>query len=197
MKFLGSFLASSTFLMILTSTTALGRTAGQNPDTGIVVRNSKVGVDMAPPAHYETGPTWGNILNNHFFPGMQNFATGQFAYAKAELDYFLARPEYTAMNPQQGKFMSLGHYIRGMIYLYHASGVGRHARAIQDFRSAIEWDAQNYLSRLELAHALTAVGNTREAINVLQAMLKMELSPDILAQVREDMGKLQHAVPDR
>ena len=64
-----------------------------------------------PKTKLNTGPCVGDILNFHYFPGLIDYSKGNYRYAIQQLDYVLARPEYTSMNPRQGEILSHGHYI--------------------------------------------------------------------------------------
>src|SRR5262245_46607356 len=71
----------------------------------------------------EIGPSVGEILNFHYFPGMKYYQGGRYASAWNELSYFVERPTFTNGNPNQANYLSTAHYARGMIFLYHATGV--------------------------------------------------------------------------
>ena len=92
------------------------------------------------------------------------------------MDYTLNRPTYTDANPRQGEFLGNAHYIRGMIYFHHASGVGKLLLAKKEFEQAIRWYPKHYDARLELARIWLAVGQKQRATAVLKKLL--ELKPD-------------------
>jgi tetratricopeptide (TPR) repeat protein len=133
----------------------------------------------------DAGPTVGNILNHHYFPGIKYYARGLFSWALNEMNYFLARPQYTEMNQRQAEFMSTGHYLRGMIYLYHASGLGRLGLAQADFQSSIRWDDRNYFSYLELAQVLIELGEFKKAKSTLQILVAMNPTKEVAQQARD------------
>jgi hypothetical protein len=136
-----------------------------------------------------------SILNVHFYPGLGDYQDGNFSYAVEQLDYFLARPQYTQMHPYHRSFMSIGHYTRGMIYLYHASGGGRLQLAKTDFEQAISWDSRNYLAQLELAEVYSQSGAKDKAQTMLEDLLQGELDPETAALVRTRLGSLQTSNP--
>src|SRR5262245_5764149 len=85
------------------------------------------------------GPQVGNILNAHYFPAMNYFKGGRYGQSIVDLDYFIDRVAYTDGNPNQAQYLSTAHYVRGMIYFYHAKGLGRMSLALSDFSDAIRW----------------------------------------------------------
>jgi tetratricopeptide (TPR) repeat protein len=138
----------------------------------------------------DAGPSYGDILNNHYFPGIECFRHGYFSRAKAELDYLIARPDYVKSNPRQAEFMTNSHYIRGMIYLYHASGLGRHVLAKRDFEQSIRWNPKNYLAHLELSRVWAAVGKKEQAVSALRRLLALEPDEAIVQQAKKELGLL-------
>ncbi len=139
----------------------------------------------------DAGPGLGGILNAHYFPGLNSYRHGYFTSAKSEMDYFIDRPTYTSMNPRQGEYMSTAHYTRGMIYFYHATGLGRHVLAKRDFEQSIKWNPKNYLSYLELSRVWSAVGMKERAIKVLQNLLASKPSEDFAQLATQELRKLQ------
>jgi len=139
----------------------------------------------------DAGPSYGDILNNHYFPGLECFRHGYFSRAKAELGYLIARPDYVKSNPRQAEFMTNSHYIRGMIYLYHASGLGRHLLAKRDFEQSIRWNPKNYLAHLELSRVWSAVGKKEKAISVLKRLMVLEPDETIVQQAKKDLSLLE------
>jgi tetratricopeptide (TPR) repeat protein len=127
----------------------------------------------------DTGPCVGGILNAHYYPGIQDYMNGQYQGAISQMDYVLARPKYTSMHPEQAILFSKGHYIRGMIYFYHASGVGRHAMAIKDFSLSLRWNPENNAARLELGRVYAAVGEKEKASEVFNDLLARKPDLDI------------------
>jgi hypothetical protein len=160
-------------------------------DEGIVITNENPGIVMTTITNYDAGPCTGGILNVHFYPGLQDYMKGNNAYAKQQMDYFLARPDYTSINPRQGQYLSLAYYIRGMIYQYHASGIGRQALAAADFKNSIQTDPKNYLAYLELARVYTSLDRKKEAINTLESVLKLKLPASIETQAKAELADLQ------
>jgi len=140
--------------------------------------------------HIDAGPETGGILNAHYFPGLIDFQRGNYVGAKNQMDYFLARPQYTQMNPRQREFFSHSHYIRGMIYLYHASGRGKFILAKKDFEQSIRWDPKNYASYLQLSRVLSTVGLKDKAISILQNLLDMNPDEMVVKLMREEINRL-------
>jgi tetratricopeptide (TPR) repeat protein len=173
------------------------QSVAQNSGEAVSILNTRPGVDMTPMTSYNGGPCTGSILNAHFFPGMIDYSKGNYAYAKQQMDYFIARPAYTAMNPRQGQYLSLALYIRGMIYFRHASGIGRYGLAIADFKSAIIMNPRNYLAHLELAHAYASLSQKEEAIKVLTSLLEMkDLPVTTLNEAKRDLNEIEHGSKD-
>src|SRR5688572_11484959 len=83
----------------------------------------------------EGGPSLGNILEAHFFPAVKYFNLGMYIWAIDDLNYTIDRPSYLDINPRQAEYLSTAHYLRGIIYLYHAEGLGRHSLAKVDFEN--------------------------------------------------------------
>src|SRR5438132_4366483 len=147
-----------------------------------------------PETKLNTGPCAGNILNIHYFPGLIDYSKGNYRYAVQQLDYVLARPQYISMNPRQGELLSHGHYVRGMILLYHASGTGRMVRAKADFEQAIGWNANNHLPYFELARLLSMAGLNEQATQVIHQLLDKQPSAEIAQKARNELKLLQSGV---
>lgn len=141
---------------------------------GVKIINT--GVSVYKKTNFDTGPCVGEILNAHYFPGLEFYRTGFFTQAMNEMNYTLDRPSYTDGNPRQGEFLGNAHFIRGMIYFHHASGVGKLVMAKNEFEQAIRRYPKHYDARLELARIWSAVGQKERAIAVLKKLL--ELNPD-------------------
>src|SRR5262249_45293673 len=128
--------------------------------------------------HYPAGPTHaaaavnvGNILNAHYYPGVKYYLSGNYAYAKNEMDYVLARPQYIENHPRRQEYLSNAYYIRGMIYFHHASGAGKYVLARSDFDEAIKLNAANHPAQLELARMMARAGQRDEAVAKLNRLL--------------------------
>jgi tetratricopeptide (TPR) repeat protein len=142
----------------------------------------------------EGGPCVGNILNAHFFPGVNFFRHANYRYAKEQLDYVIARPHYTQMNPRQAEYMSQGLYMRGVIYLYHATGIGKGVLAKRDFEKSIQWNPKNYASYLELARVWKAVGLNDQAKLVLRRLLSQDPDRSIKETAEKELKELETRV---
>jgi hypothetical protein len=157
--------------------------------------------DAAPPVvkqdtKYDAGSTdvaasinVGNILNLHYYPALDLYRKMNFANAKRELDYFLERPDYTKNNPKQREYFSTAHYLRGLIYLDHATGLGRLSRAKSDFEDCLRWDPGFYSAYLGLARVWKEVGDEPAARAVLEYLIGLGPDEQILQRARELMGE--------
>ncbi len=139
----------------------------------------------------EAGPSLGDILNFHYFPGVECYRVGDHPSAMMELEYFVARPQYTKSNPRQVEFFSTAHYIRGTIYLHHASGLGRHVLAKKEFESALRWDPKHYLSYLELSRVWSSVGSKQQAVTVLNRLVALSPPEEVLSDARKELKSLE------
>jgi tetratricopeptide (TPR) repeat protein len=161
----------------------------QETDNTIVIRN--LGYLDYKRTYIDAGPAVGEMLNWHYFPGLEFYRHGYFTSAKKEMDYVIERPQYIKSNPRQAEFMSNSHYVRGMIYFYYASGLGRHLLAKKDFEQSIRWNPKNYPSYLELSRLWSAVGKKEQAISVLHRLLDLEPNETIIQQARKDLGLVE------
>ena len=144
----------------------------------------------------DAGPSHGDILNYHYFPALQLYRRGRFYNARNDLQYLIERPQYLKMNPRQAEFLSNSHYMRGMIYLYHASGPGRHVLAKRDFEESIRWNPKNYMSYLELSHAFVSVGMKAQAISVLRRLLELNPDESVATQAKKELSSWQSGKVD-
>ena len=163
---------------------------------GLIIEtpSSVATLNATPETKLNTGPCAGNILNIHYFPGLSDYSKANYRYAIQQLDYVLARPQYTSMNPRQGELLSHGHYVRGMILLYHASGTGRLVRAKADFEQAIRWNVNNHLPYFELARLLSMAGLKEQATQVIHQLLDKQPSEEIAQKARNELKLLQSGV---
>lgn len=160
----------------------------QQSRPGITIPNLKQS-SMNRGTNFDTGPCVGNILNAHFFPGFLDYLDGNYAYAMAQMDYVIDRPQYTAMNPKQAEYLSTAHYIRGSIFLDHATGIGRHELAVTDFSSSIKWNSRNYHSYLKLATSYITMNLRSEANETLQSLLALHPPESII----EEANRILHS----
>jgi len=141
--------------------------------------------------YFDTGPCVGEILNFHFYPGLGDYLDGNYRSAVGQLDYFIARPQYTVMNPKQAEYFSIAYYIRGSIFLEHASGSSRHALAINDFEASIRWNKQNYQSYLKLATAYKETQLKDRAVSVLKSLLDLHPPEEIRKEAATLLGEIE------
>lgn len=137
---------------------------------------------------FDAGPDTGSILNAHYFPGLLDYTRGNYRGTLIEMDYCIARPQYIEVNPRGSQYLSVAHYIRGIIYVYHASGDGRFAKAKYDFEQAIQRDQSNYYAYLELARVHTVLGSKERAAAVFQQLLKLNPPEELAQQARQQLA---------
>jgi len=164
----------------------------------IEIHNAKPGMGSEPMTHLDVGPTEpqhsinvGDILNAHFFPGMLDYSKGNYISALAQMRYFINRPQYIKNHPQHLKFLSIAHYICGMIHLYHDSGSGRYIIAKENFEKSIQLDSGNHLAYLEISHVLLAFDLKDQAIYILRYLLELKPKEDIAQQAKKELVLLQ------
>ncbi len=124
----------------------------------------------------DAGPATGFILNYHYFPGINFYNGGRYKEAEEQLTYVISRPQYFETNPRQAEFMSTAYYLRGMLYLYHANGIGRHAQSKVDFDAALKWNPSNYVVYLEMSRLYSSLGFPDQAAMILEYL--KQLKPD-------------------
>jgi tetratricopeptide (TPR) repeat protein len=161
----------------------------------IEVVNLRPDIPQTVRTRYQAGPCVGDILNFHFFPGLQDFERGNYSYALGQMNYFLERPQYTSENPKQSEFMSLAFYIRGSIYLNYAEGIGRLGKALNDFKAALSWRDDFYPAMIGLARVYMATNHNDDAKNTLKLLLSKD-PPDNLATEANNL-LIQIASPDK
>src|SRR5213596_1237158 len=52
------------------------------------------------------GPVVGNMLNAHYFPGINFYNGGRYREAEDQFSYVIARPQYLDQNPRRPDYMS-------------------------------------------------------------------------------------------
>jgi tetratricopeptide (TPR) repeat protein len=139
---------------------------------------------------FDAGHAAGDGLNGHFFPSVIAYNTGRYNYALGDFTYIVRNHTFLDGNPRKAEFMSITHYLRGMIYLYHAKGIGRHTLAKADFEAAIKWNPANYMAYLELARVYSDLGFIKEASSLVQRLLELEPTQDVVGEAEEELKKL-------
>lgn len=157
-------------------------------------------INTGPPAPYvvtkvDGGPSMGDILNNHYFPGVNQYNAGQYIRAEAEFTYVIDRPSYLDPNPNKQAFLSTSRYLRGMIYLYHATGLGRHALARTDLEASIEHNPNNHLAYLELSRIYSTLGFTEQAKMLLEQLTGWSLDEKVKEAVQRELSELEQRKP--
>jgi tetratricopeptide (TPR) repeat protein len=145
---------------------------------------------------FDAGPAAGDGLNGHFFPGIIGYNTGRYTYAATEFGYVIRNHWFLNENPRKSEFLSITYYLRGMIYLYHAKGVGRHQLAKADFEAAVNWNPANYNAYLELSRVFSDLGFTSEAATVVQHLLELKPPKDVADEAEAELKKLATTKPD-
>ncbi|PWT94294.1 MAG: hypothetical protein C5B54_00230 [Acidobacteria bacterium] len=138
----------------------------------------------------DLGPQVGNILNAHYFPGLNYYQAGNYRYAYNELVYVIDRPTYLAGNPNQANYLSTAYYSRGMIFAHHALGVGHLSLAKVDFENALRWNPSNYLVYLELSRVYSSLGFRDQAILQIQRLLTLQPDEKIAEEARNELKLL-------
>jgi tetratricopeptide (TPR) repeat protein len=138
------------------------------------------------------GPVVGNMLNAHYFPGIDFYSGGRYKEAEPQLTYVIERSRYLEANARQAEFMSTAHYLRGMIYVYHATGVGRLSIAKQDFEAALQWNPKNYIVHLELSRLYSGLGFQEQAASILKHLLDLKPDEEITRQAQIDLDTINH-----
>jgi tetratricopeptide (TPR) repeat protein len=166
------------FLLIIMHTVRAAPVFSQSSDIieKIRVENLRTDISETGRTRFPAGPSTGDILNWHFFPGLEDFKNGNYGYALKQMDYFLERPHYTSGNPKQSEFISTAYFIRGSIYLDHAEGIGRLGKALNDFKAALNWQDDNYSAMIGLARVYIASDRDDDAKNVLELLLSKDPS---------------------
>jgi hypothetical protein len=182
MSVLGSIVLMMSMSSLLQSTLDSERANLRIIDTGTAAATVLTNIDG--------GPAVGDMLNAHFFPGVKDFNQGRYTFAVLQFDYVLNRPHYLAANPKQAEYLSTAYYLRGMIYRYHADGLGRYSLAKEDFEAAIKTNENNYVAHLELARLYAVLGLTEPSISILRSLEKRALEPDVATAVAEELKTL-------
>jgi tetratricopeptide (TPR) repeat protein len=139
---------------------------------------------------FDAGPVVGQMLNAHYFPALRDYGSGRYDYAERDMTFVINHPAALDENPRKGEFYSTAHYIRGMIYFYHASGVGRHRLAKADFEAAIEWNPANFVAYLELSRVYSELGLKDPAASIIHRLLDLNPDKAIAEQARVELRNL-------
>ena len=135
------------------------------------------------------GPQMGEILNNHFFPGLNEYRAGLYRNAYGDLTFFIERPWALAENPNQAVYLGTAYYLRGMIFSYHASGPGRLSLAKADFENALRWNPSNYLPYLEMSRLYFRLGFRDQAIALIQQLLDLKPDDKLAEEAKGEMKR--------
>ena len=138
------------------------------------------------------GPVVGNMLNAHYFPGINLYNGGRYKEAEAEFTYVITRPHYLSENRRRPEYLSTSYYLRGMIYAYHAKGLGHQSVAQEDFEAALQWNPRNYVVFLELSYLYSGLGFQVEATSILRQLLDLKPDDEIVRQAQAELDKLAH-----
>jgi tetratricopeptide (TPR) repeat protein len=181
------YLALLALATLVSAETGTGQ--GATGRVGLVIVNG-----VSRPSHGQTnvdaGESEGNMLNVHYFPGLLDYGATLYGSAESQMSYVIDRPHYLKNNPRRAEFMGMAHYIRGVIYLYHADGVGRYALAKADFESAIKWNPRNYVAYLELSRVYSQLEMKDTAVSVLRLLLDLKPEQAIETETLAELKKL-------
>jgi tetratricopeptide (TPR) repeat protein len=155
----------------------------------IILGNTR-NVTMGSSTHFDAGSVVGDMLNAHYFPGLQDYGNGRYDYAEVQMSYVVDRPKYLEKNPRRGEFLSSAHYIRGMIYFYHAEGLGRLRLAKTDFEEAIKWNPKNFVAYLELSRLYYKLDKNDAAIEIVNRLLGLNPDKTITEQAHDELKRL-------
>ena len=184
-------MTSAIFLLVFA---AIGVAQGPSESGISIINNPNAFIEkntrFENPDPAELGRQIGSILNAHYFPALRAYEVGSYQAAFNDITYLVMRPEYLNGNPNQANYLSTGHYIRGMIFLYHAEGGGRLLVAKSEFEKAIQWNSQNYVAYLELARLYVIAGLNEQAITVLKQLIDIAPTEDIAGEARKELKKL-------
>jgi tetratricopeptide (TPR) repeat protein len=156
----------------------------------ISIFNEGVPIPYEVTRYTNLGPMVGDVLNAHYFPGLKLYEAGRYRDAYDQLTYVLNSPNYIDGNPNQLLYLTTAYYLRGMIFLYHASGAGRLTLAKQDFENAIQLNDKNYPAYVELARVFSTGGFKDEAIQVLRHLIEIQPDKDILEKAQRELASL-------
>ena|SRR5215510_1169102 len=150
------------------------------------------GIDIKPynPTEFDAGPVVGNMLNVHCFPAINAYNTGRYRRAITDFTYCIKAEAYLNGNPRKAEFLSTLYYLRGMIYFYHATGIGRHILAKSDFESAIRVNPSLHIAYLELSRVYSDLGFIPQAKSIIQHLLDMQPNKEIAAEAHGELDKL-------
>ena len=165
----------SCFLLLVSEASAQDLSAADRAGIKIFAGKASVYTDKGY-TNFDPGPVTGNMLNIHYFPALRDYSNGQYNIAERDLTFVINHPNALDENPRRGEFYSTAHYTRGMIYLYHASGIGRHRLARADFEAAIKWNPMNFVAYLEISRVYSQLGLKDAAVSSLRKLL--DLKPD-------------------
>jgi tetratricopeptide (TPR) repeat protein len=146
------------------------------------------------PVQHADGPG-ADILNQHYFPALSFYGGGRYKDADEHLTYVIARRDYLAQNPSRAEYMSVSHYLRGMIYIYHAEGLGRYSLAKDDFEAAVKWNRKNYEAYLELARLYSKLGFQPQATRLINYLLGLMPQENILEEARKELDSITKKTP--
>lgn len=138
----------------------------------------------------DAGPAEGNILNAHYFPGLNLYNAGRYKEAEEQFTYVILRPHYLEQNARRPEFMSTSYYLRGMVYLHHAKGVGRHTAAKADFDAALKWNPRNDIVYIEMARLYSSLGFNEQAATILRHLLELKPEEKIALEAQSELNKL-------
>jgi tetratricopeptide (TPR) repeat protein len=147
------------------------------------------------PTSVDAGPAVADILNLHYFPGLNFYNGGRYKEAEQHFTYLIQRPDYVAENPKRAEFMSISYYLRGMIYFHHSSGSGRYNLAKDDFQAALKWNPRNLIAYLELSRLYSGLGFNEQAVTILKHLLTLMPDEGILEEAGKELDSISKKTP--
>ena len=182
-------------LVVVTSATAAALQAQssqyERERSKIAIENTGGQRTMTERTTVDAGPSVGDMLNFHFFPGLQDYGAGMYSYAERQMTYVIDKPEYLSGNVRAAEFMSTAHYIRAMVFAHHAKGIGARNLARSDFEAAIHYNPRNYVAYLELSRMYINLGFKPEAQLILNRLVELKPDEKTLQEARKLLTGVQ------
>lgn len=146
------------------------------------------------PVQQADGPG-ADILNLYYFPGLSFYGSGRYKEAEQHLAYVIARADYLTQNPNAAEYLSVSHYLRGMIYFYHANGIGKYSLAKDDFEAAVKSNRKNYVAYLELSRLYSKLGFQAQAATLINYLLGLMPEEKIVEEARRELDSISKKTP--
>src|SRR5262245_42368403 len=155
-----------------------------------VINETAATTNPYPMMRFNAGPSVEDMIDSHFFPGIDYYNAGRYVTAQLNLLYVISRPHNLKGNSRLNEFLSTSHYLLGMIYIYHADGFGRRNVAREHFEKAIEWNPTNYMAYIELARVFAELRVNKQASAVIQRLLELNPPEPVAAEARKELTRV-------